>query len=374
MKVLQVTPELSAGGVERTTLEIAQALTARGDEAHVASAGGRLEGELVELGGVLHKMPAQSKNPLVVWQNAARLTRLIKELNIDILHARSRAPALSCAIAAKRTGVFYVTTYHGIYNAKSGLKRWYNGGMARSDAVIANSEFTRDHIMKEHGLSEDKITVIPRGVDMARFDPDCISMKAEMDLRESWGVGRGETLILLPGRLTRWKGQEVAIKALKPDMACKLVLLGDPQGRDAYVAELKNLAEQNGVTDKVLIPGHFDDMPSAFAASDIVLSTSTDPEAFGRVAAEAQAMGCWVIASDHGGARETVIEGVTGWRVAPGDDAALRSALSNFMDNGAPKDYDAQNSRAHIEQNFSKRALQEKTLAVYDRLLAQKAQ
>ena len=365
MKILQVLPALSAGGVERTAIEIANALTKAGHTARVACAGGRLEEELAAAGGLLHRLPLETKNPLKMRRNTKALTKIIQDHDIDIVHARSRAPAWSARAAAKACDVPYVTTYHGIYNAKSALKRRYNSIMAKGEIVIANSQFTANHIIAEHGLDPQKIRVIARGVDMARFNPQSQLQSAANALRQSWGVKPGATCLLLPGRLTRWKGQLVAINALADIPNAALVLLGDAQGRDAYAQEISALAADLGVTDRLHIPGHSGDMPAAFAAADIVLSCSTDPEAFGRVAAEAQAMGKWVIASDHGGATETVIHGVTGARVPPGDATALSRAVLS----GPGDAFCADTSRAHIAQNFSDTQMTDKTLAVYREVL-----
>lgn len=367
MNILQVVPALSAGGVERTALEIAGALTEAGHHAHVASAGGRLESELQAAGGIFHCAPLETKNPIKMRRNTKTLIKIILAHNIDIVHARSRAPAWSAHAAAKACGVPYVTTYHGIYNANSGLKRCYNSIMARGEIVIANSQFTADHIMSEHGLNADKIRVIPRGVDMKRFDPAVILTADAKKLRQAWGVTPDQTCLLLPGRLTAWKGQGVAIKALGelPDTFA-LVLLGDAQGRDAYVGEMLALAKSLGIHARVHIPGHSADMPTAFAAADIVLSASTDPEAFGRIAAEAQAMSKWVIASDHGGATETVIAGVTGARTPPGDASALAAAITA----GPAQRYKPAAGRAHIQANFSDRQMMDKTLAAYKEVLS----
>ena len=367
MKILQVVPALSAGGVERTTIEIAGALHQAGHTPYVASAGGRLESELTDAGGVLHRLPLGAKNPIKMRRNTSALIKIIKAENIDIVHARSRAPAWSAHAAARHCGVAYVTTYHGIYNAKSRLKRRYNSIMAKGDLVIANSQFTADHITAEHLLSPDKIRVIPRGVDMARFDPAKTDAAAAEALRESWGVGVAQTCLLLPGRLTNWKGQLVAITALADLPAdYALVLLGDAQGRDDYITEMELLAKRLGVRERVHIPGHSADMPTAFAACDITLAPSTDPEAFGRVAAEAQAMGKWTIASNHGGATETIDAGVTGARIPPGDAPALAKAILA----GAPQSYDPAAARAHIQARFSDRQMMDKTLAVYAEIMA----
>lgn len=368
MNILQVVPEMSAGGVERTAIEIAQALTDAGHTAHVASAGGRLEGELAAAGGILHTLPMATKNPVKLRGNTRALIKLIKDHKIDLVHARSRAPAWSAHAAARACGVPFVTTYHGIYNAKSKLKRRYNAIMTKGDIIIANSEFTREHIMAEHHMNGNNIVVVPRGVDMARFDPAKVSAEAAQSLRESWGVKPGQSCLLLPGRLTKWKGQLVAVKALaeiREDQDAVLVLLGDAQGREDYVTEIEVLAEGLSVADAVKIPGHSADMPTAIMASDIVISASTDPEAFGRIAAEGQAMGRWVVATDHGGARETIINGRTGTRVPPGDAFALAQACITAL--GLTPN--AKMLRAHIEENFSDTQLKAAVLGVYTRLL-----
>ena len=361
MNVLQILPELNAGGVERTVLETTEALVAAGHGAHVLSNGGRLVPELEAMGGVHHPVNIGSKNILTVPWRIAGLRRLIAEQKIDIVHARSRAPAWPAMFASRAEKVPFVTTYHGIYNAGSALKRGYNSVMAKGDVVIANSNFTCDHIIREHGTNPDKITVIPRGVDMKLFDPRNISAQSIAAKRSLWGVPAGTKLVLLPGRLTSWKGQSVAIEALShlPEDT-HLVLLGDAQGRDAYVAALKTQAQSLNLTDRVHFSGHDTDVAAAYLAADIVICPSTDPEAFGRTAAEAQAMGRPVIASDHGGAVEVVDHGVTGWRTPPGDAKALANAISYAEDLTGMS-----GARARIAAKYSKTALQNAVLTVY---------
>ena len=367
MKVLQIVPELNAGGVERTTLEMAEALIANGHSAHICSAGGRLEPEFDRLGAIVHKHEIGSKNPLRLRTNTKILIDIIKDEKVDIIHVRSRAPAWPAHAAAKATGRPFLTTYHGIYNAGTRFKRRYNAIMAKGDLIIANSNFTKEHIIREHGAAPSIIRVIPRGVDMVVFDPKKISDESVQKQRKSWNIQPDQKVILLPGRLTRWKGQICAIKALESlPTEFHLVLLGDPQGRDAYTQELKNLAIKLSVEDRIVIPGHTSEMPAAFLASDIVIAPSTDPEAFGRVVAEAQAMGRPVIASAHGGPMETVIEGETGYLVPPKNHNALADAIrqTTFW-----KDYNPVLARQNVDRNFSKKQLQDKTLAVYDELL-----
>lgn len=367
MNVLQVVPELNAGGVEGTTLEVAQALIAAGHEAHVISAGGRMEDDLLTMGAHLHKTNIGSKNIFTLFRRIRMLRAIIAEYKIDIVHARSRAPAWPAFYAARIESVPFLTTYHGIYNGTSGLKKYYNSIMAKGVHIIANSDFTKAHIIKTHGTAAEKITAIPRGVDMAKFDPSRFTEKDRTTQRYHWRVASDKKLILLPGRLTRWKGQIEAINALgKLPQDYMLVLLGDAQGRDEYVNELKYLAEDNGARDRVIMPGHYRNMPKALAAADIVISASTDPEAFGRVAAEAQAMQRPVVATAHGGALESVADGQTGFLVTPSDSTALAEGILKAMD---WPDYDGPAARARIAAEFSTKSLQAKTLSVYNDLL-----
>lgn len=377
MNILQVIPQLDAGGAERTTLEVAEAIVAAGGRALVASQGGRLEDELKALGGELIRMPVATKNPFTAWNNARKLANLIRDEDIDIIHARSRAPAWSAKWAADQTSAHYVTTYHGTYNAKSALKRWYNSIMARGERVIANSQFIHDHIVKHHPFAAEKITVIPRGVDLDKFDPDVVEPSRLDHLAKSWNIDRAskQLIALYPARLTKWKGQLEMLQALGQlkadgDDLPLTVFAGDAQGRTEYVERMQALIDQFGLQDDVRLVGHCDDMPAAFGLADLVLTPSIEPEAFGRTAAEAGAMHVPVIAADHGGAREVVKIGETGWRVEPASVIALSQALTQVI-SMTQKERDAMGERAanRIKQRFSARALQEATLRVYSELL-----
>jgi glycosyltransferase involved in cell wall biosynthesis len=375
--VLQVIPELDAGGAERTTVDIAKAIVAAGGRALVASRGGRLEEELAEAGGELIRLDMKSKNPFSLWRNARRLAAVVRAEGVDVVHARSRAPAWSALMAARATGTPFVTTYHGTYNAKTPLKRFYNSVMARGDVVIANSRFIAERIRSEHGIGDDRIVVIARGTDLETFDRRAIEPERIADLRRAWRAGvEGERfVILLPGRLTRWKGQAVAIEALAGfgdfgEAEPLLVLVGDDQGRTGYREELERLAEGLRIADRVRFAGHCSDMPAAYAVADVVLSTSIEPEAFGRVAAEAQIMGKPVIASDHGGARETVEEGQGGWRIPPGDPDALAAALRQVAALSPEERRElGQRGAARARREFSVEAMQSATMSVYERVL-----
>lgn len=375
MNILQVIPQLDAGGAERTTLEVAQAIVAAGGRAIVASQGGRLEGELKALGGELFRLPMATKNPLVAWQNVSALEKIINTEKVDIVHVRSRAPALSARAACNRTGAHYVTTYHGTYNARSGLKRWYNSFMAKGELVIANSRFIHDHVLSEHRIDEAKIRVIPRGVDLERFDEDAIEPERVRALVEAWGLDDADRIVLMPGRLTGWKGQREVLQAYGKLHTSGvplpvLILAGDAQGRNAYVAELEAIIAAHGLGARVKIVGHCSDMPAALWLSRLVLTPSIEPEAFGRTAAEAGAMGRLVIAADHGGAREVIIQGDTGWRVTPGDVDALAATIEQAL-NLDETSYSGMSDRAkmHVRQSFSTEQLQASTLRVYEEVL-----
>jgi glycosyltransferase involved in cell wall biosynthesis len=379
--LLQVVPELETGGAEQSTLDVARAVVRAGGRAIVASRGGRMSARLEADGATLCALPAQSKNPLVMAANARRLADLIRREKVSLVHARSRAPAFSALWAARRTGTPFIATYHGIYKAKSGLKRWYNAVMTRGELVIANSEYTRRHVLAEHGLAPDKVVAIPRGVDLERFDPARVEPVRIERLREAWGIAPDDprTKIVLAGRLTRIKGHPTIIEAaarLKAEGRDDVLILfvGDDQGRSDYREELVRAIDQAGLNQALRIVGHCDDMPAAYLLADLAILPTTVPESFGRAAVEPQAMGRPVIAAAHGGTMETVVPGETGWLAAPGDAAAWADALRLAIDAGAA-------GRARIGQAAMARAgalyradaMCEATLKAYERVLEARA-
>jgi len=376
--LLQVTPELETGGAEQTTIDVAHGVVALGGKALVATRGGRMAARLEADGGRLAQMPAQSKNPLVMLGNAARLIDLIRREKVTLVHARSRAPAFSALWAAQATKAPFVATYHGVYNAKSSLKRWYNAVMTKGDLVIANSEYTRAHVIAEHGIDPDRVVAIPRGVDLSRFEPGFVSADRVEALRQAWGVAADERRlkVLLAGRLTRWKGQGLAIQALARlkalgDSRILLLLAGDDQGRKGYRAELEHMIAQAGLEDSVKLVGHCDDMPAAYLLADLAIAPSLEPEAFGRTAVEPQVMGRPVIAADHGATRETVVPGETGWLAAPGDVEAWAKALNAACEAGAAgRQAMGQAARTRARRLYSVDAMVEATLKVYARVIA----
>ena len=375
--LLQVTPELETGGAEQTTIDVAHAVVAQGGKALVATKGGRMAARLEADGGRLAQMPAQSKNPLVMLGNAARLIDLIKREKVSLVHARSRAPAFSALWAAHATDTPFVATYHGVYNAKSKLKRWYNAIMTKGHLVIANSEYTRQHVIQEHGIAPDKVVAIPRGVDLSRFEPGVVGAERIERLRQAWGVAEGERRlkVLLAGRLTRWKGQGLLIEAMtllkaRGEDRILLLLAGDDQGRKGYRAELEDAIAAAGLQDAVKLVGHVDDMPAAYLVADLAIAPSLEPEAFGRTAVEPQVMGRPVLASDHGATRETVVAGETGWLVKPGDAQAWADALLMACEAGAARRQAmGLAARARARRLYSVDAMCEATLEVYARVL-----
>lgn len=367
--ILQVLPALVSGGVERGTVEIAEAIAGAGFRALVASAGGPLAAEVERVGGVHVTLPLDTKSPLALWRNAASLAALLRAEEVAIIHARSRAPAWSALLAARRTGAHFVTTYHGAYNEGVPGKRLYNSVMARGERVIAVSGFIGELVSTRHGTPRERIRVIPRGVDPRRFDPSRVAAARVLAQREAWGAAPGQPIVLLPGRLTRWKGQGVLVEALARLPGVIGVLAGG--GGEGFAQELQDRAAALGLGPRLVLAGHVEAMDVALLAADVVVHASTDPEAFGRTVIEAQAMARPVIASDLGGPRETVEEGATGWRVTPGDPVALAELLGRVLAMPeAEREAVGARARAAVLARFTTRAMQDATLAVYRELLA----
>ncbi len=368
--VLQVLPALGGGGVERGTVEMAQAITGAGGVALVASAGGRMAPLVTEAGGRNVMLPLDTKNPLGIWANATRLEQVIRAERIRIVHARSRAPAWSAWLAARRTGVHFVTTYHGAYGEELPGKRHYNAVMARGERVIAISRFIAALVQRRHGVDPALIRVIHRGVDAAAFDPNAIGQGRIDRLAAAWHLPAGRKVVMLPGRLARWKGQDVLVAALarlgRGDVVG--VLVGGDRQHPAQARRIADMATRLGVDARIV--GDCDDMPAALSLADVVVNASLQPEAFGRVVIEAQAMGRPVIATDHGGAVETIEQGTTGWRVPPNDAAALAAALAHAL--ALPAEARAAlgaRSRAAVLDRYTVQAMQAATLNVYREVL-----
>ena len=369
--VLQVLPAMDMGGVERGTVQTAAALNAAGWRAMVASAGGLMTHDLSRTGASHVELPLASKRPLRMLRNAEALANLINGNGIDLVHARSRAPAWSAMSAARRTGKPFVTTFHNAYG-HNWLKHYYNAVMAKGDRVIAISDFVANHVRETYGVPDDRLVTIHRGIDANLFDPAKVSAERIIQISRAWRLADDRPVIMLPGRLTRWKGQSVLIEALsilgRQDICC--ILVGGDQGRTDYREELEKDVRRRGLEPVVRLVGHCRDMAAAYMLADVVVSASTHPEGFGRVAVEAQAMGRPVIATDHGGARETVQPEESGWLVPPGDAAALANTLDWALSlKQQERENMAANGRSNVEENFTVELMCRRILAVYKSLL-----
>lgn len=374
LTILQVVPRLDVGGVERGTLEIAEAIAGAGGRPLVATAGGQLEFRVTRAGGEIFPMNVDSKNPATMWQNAGLLRRLIDEQGVDIVHARSRAPAWSAYWATRRTGTPFVTTYHGAYNEEFRLKRAYNSVMARGRPVIAISDYIRRLILERHRVAEEDIVTIPRGADISVFSEETVGHERAIKLAEQWGlVEDPRAVVLMPGRLTRWKGGESLIdaaarlKAMRgPDFAVLLVG-GDSGG--GFRSVLQKRIDATGTGDVVQLTGECQDMAAAYKLSSVVISASIEPEAFGRVVIEAQAMSRPVIATAHGGARETVAHGESGWLYPPGDAEVLAATIHQALNmDPSARAHMGLAGRARIHASYTTAAMQRATLDLYERV------
>ena len=322
LKVLQVIPKLGYGGAETGCYDIAHYLPENDCGSYIATSGGELLKFIDKKKVKIIKLPVHSKNPLIIFFNFLALIWVILINNISIVHARSRAPAWSCLFAAKITGRKFVTTFHGTYNFNSEIKKFYNSVMVRSDLIIAGSNFIFSHIKENYTKYLDakkKLLVIFRGINVDYFDPTTKLDNDEKKLLNEWKIKKDKKIILLPGRLTGWKGQEIFIEAVNlvnielGYEAFYAIILGSDQGRDLYKKKLFRLTEQHRLINQVKFIDHCKDMALAYKVSDIVVSASIEPEAFGRVSVEAQSMEKPIIASNIGGSNETVIDEKTGF-------------------------------------------------------------
>ncbi|MGH7103920.1 MAG: glycosyltransferase family 4 protein [Acetobacteraceae bacterium] len=372
MIVLEVLPTIDSGGAQLSVLETVPAIRAAGGTALLASAGGRMEPRFAAAGARHLRLPLNTKNPLAIYRNAARLAALIHDQRVDLVHAHSRAVAWSALLAARRTHVSFVTTWHGAYGENVPFKRRYNAVMAAGDRVIAVSRFIAGEITARHPGAGPRIRIIPPGVDPVRFDPAAVAPERAAALARTWNLPPGRPVVMLPARFARWKGQGILLEALARlvDPASVAVFVGPRNGRERYLSELQAKAQRLGLAERVRFPGGTEDMPAAFALADIVVNTSTEPEAFGRVIIEASSMGRPVIAADHGAAAETVLAGESGWRVPPGDPAALAAALAECLA-ASPARRAAMGAaaRALALRSYTLAAMQSATIAVYRELV-----
>ena len=340
LKVLQVIPKLGYGGAETGCYDLAHYLPENNCGSYIVTSGGELLKFIDKKKVKVIKLPVHSKNPFLMLFNSIALIFIILLNNISIVHARSRAPAWSCLFATKITRRKFVTTFHGTYNFKNSVKKFYNSVMVRSNLVIAGSNFIFSHIKNNYSRYlnlKKKFLVIFRGINVDYFDPSTTLEVEENDLLSSWGVTRDKKIILMPGRLTAWKGQEVFIEALnivnkelghQPFYA---IILGNDQGRDVYTKKIKRLAEQYRLVPRLKFIEHCKNMPLAYKISSLVVSASVEPEAFGRVAIEAQSMEKPIIASNIGGSNETIINNISGFLFDSGNAESLSKKIIEVL-------------------------------------------
>ena len=340
LKVLQVIPKLGYGGAETGCYDLAHYLPENNCSSYIVTSGGELLKFIDQKKVKLIKLPVHSKNPILILFNSIVLIFIILFHNISIVHARSRAPAWSCLIATKITRRKFVTTFHGTYNFKSSIKKFYNSVMVRSNLVIAGSNFIFSHVKDNYSKYLDfkkKFLVIFRGINVDYFDPSTTLDTEENNLLSSWGVTGDKKLILMPGRLTEWKGQVLFIEALNlvnkelGHQSFYAVILGDDQGRDIYTKKIKRLAEQYRLIPQLKFVEHCKNMPLAYKISSLVVSASIEPEAFGRVAIEAQSMEKPIIASDIGGSHETITNNVSGFLFESNNPESLSKKIIEVL-------------------------------------------
>lgn len=370
--VMQIIPALGAGGAEQGCIDVAAELMNAGALAIVVSNGGPRVRELARSGALHIEMPVHSKNPFIMWRNTRRLKKLIKRHKVNIVHARSRAPAWSAFRACEATGTHFMTTCHAPYNITSQAKHYYNSIMAKGERVIAISAYVARYLQDNYQVPAERIRLIPRGIALDRFHPTAVTPQRLITLSQEWRIPDGSNVIILPGRITRWKGHHVLIEAMhrlkRHDLFC--VMIGSDQGRTQYREELEKTIQEKGLGGNVRIVDHCNDMPAAYMLASIVVCPSTDPEGFGRVPVESQAMGRPTIASDHGGAQETIIRGETGWLVKPGDAGELAKAIKEALAlTPNQRAILATRGMAHIAQHFTREQMMDKTLGVYAELL-----
>ncbi|TAL36550.1 MAG: glycosyltransferase [Alphaproteobacteria bacterium] len=368
--VMQVIPSLDYGGVEQGVIDINAGLIAAGWQSVVVSNGGRRIQEVLHAGGKHISLPVHSKNPLTMASNAGRLRQIIREQNVDVVHACSRAPAWSSLRAVAGTRARYVTSCHSAHAFSNFAKRFYNSSVCRGELVIAVSQFLADGLVRDYGADADKIRVVHRGVSLEKYDPSAVASEKITEMRRLLEIPEGMRMVLLPGRLTRSKGHFFLLDALeklhRKDAFC--VFLGSLE--PGYAGELEQYIAGKGLQGRVRMQSAVGDMPAAYLAADVVAAPSITPEGFGRISIEAQAMGRPVIATRHGGAMETIRHGETGWLVTPGNvdelAAALNAAFS--LDENA-RAVLAKNAIKHVADNFTNDLMCRKTIAVYAEVL-----
>ncbi|MDD9912198.1 MAG: glycosyltransferase family 4 protein [Alphaproteobacteria bacterium] len=330
--VLQLCPSLKEGGVERSTLEMATFLEKQGWKSHIAAHAGPLT-QMLPLETTFHPLPLHHRDPFFTIYNAYRIAKLVQKHNISFIHARSRGPAWSAYLASKWTGTPYITTFHSTYGLKGFAKKAYNSVMVKGAHVIANSQFIKNHISENYGIPADLIPIAPRGYDPHVFSANNISNEELANLKASMGIMKDVPILLLVGRISRKKGQKILLEALThlKDLPWVALFAGGADKKQTFLAELQNFCQTHNIEDRVHWLGSRTDVAKLYALADIAISPSTEPEAFGRVAVEAQAMKTPIIATNHGGSLETVQDGITGWLIPPDNPEILAKTIRKAL-------------------------------------------
>jgi glycosyltransferase involved in cell wall biosynthesis len=370
--IVQILPAMVRGGVERGTVEMADAIQKHGGRAVVISHGGPMVRHLDRLGATHHQLDVHTKNPFRWPQVRRQLKAILSRENADLVHIRSRVPAWIALPAAAALGIATVSTVHGRFVAMSAFKRIYNRKLLKTDHVIAISNYVKDLITSQYVGVEDRLTVVHRGVDIDLFNPGNVNQTRIVNFVEGLAIPEDVPVIMLPARATMWKGHRILLQALAKikDRPFICLMIGAGDGKPAFVSELVRLGQQLGLEGRFRLTPLVDDMPAALMVADVVAMPSITPEPFGRVALEAQAMGRPVVAFDHGGATESIRHGETGWLAIPGDADSLAAALQAALDLGPRKrKMLAATARQHIEANFSTETMCRQTIKIYRRVL-----
>ena len=370
--IVQILPAMVRGGVERGTVEMADAIQKHGGRAVVISHGGPMVRHLDRLGATHHQLDVHTKNPFRWPQVRRQLKAILSRENADLVHIRSRVPAWIALPAAAALGIATVSTVHGRFVAMSAFKRIYNRKLLKTDHVIAISNYVKDLITSQYVGVEDRLTVVHRGVDIDLFNPGNVNQTRIVNFVEGLVIPEDVPVIMLPARATMWKGHRILLQALAKikDRPFICLMIGAGDGKPAFVSELVRLGQQLGLEGRFRLTPLVDDMPAALMVADVVAMPSITPEPFGRVALEAQAMGRPVVAFDHGGATESIRHGETGWLAIPGDADSLAAALQAALDLGPRKrKMLAATARQHIEANFSTETMCRQTIKIYRRVL-----
>lgn len=374
--IVQVLPALVRGGVERGTVEMAQAIQNAGGRAIVVSAGGPLERHIVRCGATHHTLPVNVKNPMKWGSTRRKLQQIFKDEGVDIVHVRSRAPAWITLPVAKKLRIATVSTVHGRFQTHSIFKRIYNGKLVKVDHVIAISKYIKQLINSQFVGVDERMTVIHRGVDTDVFDPQAVNQTRIINFADSVALPEEMPVVMLPARPTFWKGHEVLLDALAliKDLPFICLFVGAADGKQSFIDRITKHGVDRGLEGRFRLSHAVDDMPAALMVADVVVMPSITPEPFGRIALEAQAMGRPVVAFDHGGAVESIKHGQTGWLAKPGDAESLAACIREALElQGSARQELADKSRAHIEGSFSTKRMCNETIKIYRRIL-QKSQ